>query len=116
MRVRRETLAKPSVLLTVKFCVVDDMRARSSVAVTSSFQRPSAGGGGSTVGSAGAGGKATGYVPGCCKSVSVNATAAPGATRVAVTFEGRTTLYESSRCFSAKPSPFGEITGSGAGA
>ena len=114
---RRETLAKPSVLLTVKLCVVVEVRARSSVAVTSSFQRPSAGGGGSTtVGSAGAGGKATGYVPGCCRSVSVKATAPPGATRVAVTFEGRTTLYESSRCFSAKPSPFGEITGSGAGA
>ena len=39
--------------------------------------------------------------PGCCRSVSVKATAPPGATRVAVTFEGRTTLYESSRCFSA---------------
>ena len=99
---RRESLANPSVLLTVNTCVVVDVRARSSVAVTSSRQRPSAGGGGSTtVGSADAGGKATGYVPGCCRSVSVKATAPPGATRVAVTFEGRTTLYESSRCFSA---------------
>ena len=99
---RREILANPSVLLTVNVCVVVDVRARSSVPVTSSRHRPSAGAGGSTtVGSTVAGGKATGYVPGCCKSVSVKATAPPGPTRLAVTFEGRTILYESSRCFSA---------------
>jgi hypothetical protein len=96
---RRESAAKPSVLFTVNACTAWDAWPWSSVARTTSCQRPSAGatgGGGGAVGSAGgggSGGKATSYAPGVFgASVSAKATEPSGAVSVAVTTEGRTTL------------------------
>ena len=54
------------------------------------------------------------YEPGLRAIVSWNAVEPPGAVRVTVTSDGRTTLYESD-CFSATPSPFGETTASAGG-
>src|SRR6187402_299500 len=119
-----ETRSDPSVEFTAKRRVVVDDSPCSSVAATVSVHLPSAGATGSGSeggwpsgggGDATVGGKATSYAPGSrAMPASCHAIVPPGAVSVAVTVDGRTTLYES-RCSSATPSPFGETTASSGG-
>src|SRR5205085_8878052 len=109
---RGARLMKPSVSFSQKERSTDESCPLASVAETTQRQRPS----GWSVARRffEAVGQVNVYVPGCRATVSEKPVTPPGPSRLAVTVEGRTTLYATC-CCSATPSPFGETTGSDGG-
>src|SRR5688572_13501800 len=105
-------IPNPSVVLSENGRSTDDTWPRSSVALTTHRQRPS----GSRAPSAPRPFHSKAHVLGDAWPAKTGRVVLSGATRGALTVEGRTTLYASS-CNSATSSPFGEMTetpGSGA--
>src|SRR5207248_3690058 len=96
---------KPSVSSRPKVRSAVERRPRSSTAVTEKRQRPS----GAAEPSAFLPSQSKRYVPGPRAPLPASRVTPPGPTSVAVTVEGRTTLY-TTVCRSSTASPFGERT------